>query len=289
MTNPASPTQPPLDWRAPIVTPDGRPTSSFQRMWDSQRQVNSGIPDPNAFDTKGSAATALATAEAYTDSAITALAPELLPIGGTTGQVLTKASNADFDVDWETPTGGGGGGGQPTTAYWDFKISASWVIVFPDWFTAANSAPSSNWVTILASQPKTASKWYAEIKLLNFGASNPGIGIFPPGGSLTTFVGDTLNGWCIAANGNVFAGSGGTPTNGSAYAAGDIIGITVDFTGGAIAFYKNNVANGGITGITFSGSYRLAFSAINYPVMTTLSTTSGNCTYSPPAGFTNWN
>lgn len=33
-----------------------------------------------------------------------------LPTGGNTGQVLTKASNADFDVDWEN--GGGGGGGQ---------------------------------------------------------------------------------------------------------------------------------------------------------------------------------
>jgi hypothetical protein len=28
--------------------------------------------------------------------------------GGTTGQVLTKASNTDFDVVWATPTGGGG-------------------------------------------------------------------------------------------------------------------------------------------------------------------------------------
>jgi hypothetical protein len=32
-----------------------------------------------------------------------------VPAGGTTGQVLTKASGTDFDTDWETPTGGGGG------------------------------------------------------------------------------------------------------------------------------------------------------------------------------------
>jgi hypothetical protein len=34
----------------------------------------------------------------------------LLPVGGTTGQVLTKASNADGDADWET-----GGGYTPPT------------------------------------------------------------------------------------------------------------------------------------------------------------------------------
>ena len=34
-----------------------------------------------------------------------------LPSGGTTGQVLSKASNADYDVEWTTPSGGGGGGG----------------------------------------------------------------------------------------------------------------------------------------------------------------------------------
>jgi hypothetical protein len=31
-----------------------------------------------------------------------------VPAGGTTGQVLTKVSNADGDADWQTPAGGGG-------------------------------------------------------------------------------------------------------------------------------------------------------------------------------------
>lgn len=34
--------------------------------------------------------------------------------GGTDGQVLTKQSGDDYDVDWETPSGGGGGGGGVT-------------------------------------------------------------------------------------------------------------------------------------------------------------------------------
>lgn len=33
-----------------------------------------------------------------------------LPVGGTTGQVLTKVSGTDYDANWQTPSGGGGGG-----------------------------------------------------------------------------------------------------------------------------------------------------------------------------------
>lgn len=34
-----------------------------------------------------------------------------VPAGGTTGQVLSKASDTDYDTGWTTPSGGGGGGG----------------------------------------------------------------------------------------------------------------------------------------------------------------------------------
>jgi hypothetical protein len=37
-----------------------------------------------------------------------------VPAGGTTGQVLVKSSNTDYDTEWDT--GGGGGGGAPTDA-----------------------------------------------------------------------------------------------------------------------------------------------------------------------------
>lgn len=40
-----------------------------------------------------------------------------VPGGGTSGQVLTKASGTDYDSDWDTPSGGGGGGGTTTTIY----------------------------------------------------------------------------------------------------------------------------------------------------------------------------
>lgn len=31
-----------------------------------------------------------------------------IPAGGSLGQVLTKQTGTDYDVNWETPTGGGG-------------------------------------------------------------------------------------------------------------------------------------------------------------------------------------
>ena len=33
-----------------------------------------------------------------------------VPASGTTGQVLTKVSDADYDITWADPAGGGGGG-----------------------------------------------------------------------------------------------------------------------------------------------------------------------------------
>lgn len=36
-----------------------------------------------------------------------------LPPGGTTGQVLTKQSDEDYDADWQDPQGGGGSGPSP--------------------------------------------------------------------------------------------------------------------------------------------------------------------------------
>lgn len=40
-----------------------------------------------------------------------------LPAGGTTGQVLTKASVLDGDANWQTPSGGGGGAYSPVLGW----------------------------------------------------------------------------------------------------------------------------------------------------------------------------
>lgn len=43
-------------------------------------------------------------------------AGEGVPVGGTTGQVLAKASNTNFDTEWVDQTGGGGGGSGTVTS-----------------------------------------------------------------------------------------------------------------------------------------------------------------------------
>jgi hypothetical protein len=55
------------------------------------------------------------------DVEITNTAAAAVPAGGTTGQVLEKASDADYDTDWATPSGGGGGGDVATDTIWDSK------------------------------------------------------------------------------------------------------------------------------------------------------------------------
>lgn len=47
-------------------------------------------------------------------SKFNAITPKLVPTGGTTGQVLAKASATDNDVSWITPAAGGGGGSSAT-------------------------------------------------------------------------------------------------------------------------------------------------------------------------------
>lgn len=40
-----------------------------------------------------------------------------VPVGGTTGQVLTKSSGTDYDTGWTTPAAGGGGSSGPIATY----------------------------------------------------------------------------------------------------------------------------------------------------------------------------
>lgn len=51
-------------------------------------------------------------------SELTTLENKSIPAGGSSGQVLAKASGSDYDTTWITPSGGGGGGvGQVDTLY----------------------------------------------------------------------------------------------------------------------------------------------------------------------------
>ena len=58
-----------------------------------------------------------------------------VPVGGMAGQVLTKISELDYDVQWKTPaagTGGGGGGGSTIITngeYWNRNQTARVIVI----------------------------------------------------------------------------------------------------------------------------------------------------------------
>lgn len=63
----------------------------------------------------------------------TATTIHLPPTGGSTGDVLTKNSGADYDFSWAAPTGGGGGGTSGTGAITDPHAGhTAWRVLFLD-------------------------------------------------------------------------------------------------------------------------------------------------------------
>ena len=68
---------------------------------------------PNGIQVDGSAIVpdinvSTATSEAVNANTLKAYVPNgsTLPAGGTAGQILTKSSNADYAVSWQTPSAG---------------------------------------------------------------------------------------------------------------------------------------------------------------------------------------
>jgi hypothetical protein len=213
-------------------------------------------------------------------------------------QVATTAQKGLVQPDGTTITISAGvisaaaaGGGPPTTDYWDIVHAGDATFAIgPDWLSLQMGAGISgvSWAMIRGKESKSAGKLYFEMKA---GASGnyTVLGFAYAAASLDDWPGDNVNSWGQISNGTVTAGAGGTPTGGSAWATGDVIGFAVDFTGGTITFYKNNSANGSITGITFSGPIFLCAATDGQPSRYFLHTTAANCVYSPPAGYTNWN
>lgn len=90
-----------------------------------------------------------------------------VPIGGTTGQVLKKNSNADYDTVWGTDnTGGGGSGDVATDVIWDAKgdlavgtgvdTAAKLTVGANDTFLVADSAASTGVKWAAAATARTA-------------------------------------------------------------------------------------------------------------------------------------
>lgn len=66
-------------------------------------------------------------------------AGEGIPPGGTTGQVLTKKSDEDYDAEWKDPQGGGGGGTGEDGGYYTPSVSEEGVL---SWTASKPSMPA---------------------------------------------------------------------------------------------------------------------------------------------------
>lgn len=64
-----------------------------------------------------------------------------IPIGGTTGQVLSKIDNTDYNVEWVTPSGGGGGGSGEDGATFYPSVSDEGVISWTNNKSLPNPTP----------------------------------------------------------------------------------------------------------------------------------------------------
>jgi hypothetical protein len=138
-TGPAGPTGPQgpagtgLNFKGTVATVGDLPTSGNTTgdawvvdatgdtwVWDGTAWQNIG-PMTGPTGPTGPAGPTGATGPAGPTGATGATGPAGpgVPAGGSTGQVLTKTSGADYMTAWQTPTGGGGGGASPAdTAAW---------------------------------------------------------------------------------------------------------------------------------------------------------------------------
>lgn len=106
--------------------------------------------------------------------------------------------------------------------------------------------------------------------------------------------GVTTNGDCWWRNNGQSFNNGANNFNGSfgGWTTGDVIGVAMDMGGATVAFYRNNTLGGTVSrsmaatmtmflstdaGAIGSGAYKWL-----------LQCSAAQCTFSPPAGFTNW-
>ena len=144
-----------------------------------------------------------------------------MPTGGTTGQVLVKASAADFDTQWVTPSGGGGGGGGASLEVGDTLVTArtlaapAWLLCngaaylrtsYPDlWplMAAVPTAPALDWSTVTSGFGTTGI----------LGIATDGAGVWVAGGDNGVMTRSTNNGATWSA---VTSGFGSTAIRGIA-------------------------------------------------------------------------
>lgn len=142
-----------------------------------------------------------------------------------------------------------------------------------------------------ASHAAGSGKFYFEFLVnLPVTGGSPDIGVGTAAALLDDYVGGNANSWGMFTNGQSAFNGAFLPQN--TYAAGDIVGIAVDFTAatGSIKFYKNNVAQtNSYTSLTLGTLFPMvSVEAVNTNPSGTLRLRAVDQTYAPPAGYSAW-
>lgn len=185
---------------------------------------------------------------------------------------------------------GGGGGGGGTADTWDpTRVGASVTLSNSNKTLTTNGDFSQNNMGVAIKNAANL-KVYMEYVITTKGG-NSRLGFF---NGITTVGGADEPGYFLINpnTGDTFTASG-INTGGSAFADGDILGIAFDFTGGAsngvIQFYKNNVANGDISGFVYPATICLGQCDLSFTnQVVIMKTLDADFTYPAPTGYTAW-
>lgn len=151
--------------------------------------------------------------------------------------------------------------------------------------TCTRGTAMAAWYTARSKHPiPSTGKWYMEVFInTNISTYQIMLGIMSRSDTLANFVGSTTTAYgYYSLTGDKYNNATST-AYGSTYTTGDTIGITYDADLGKLQFYKNNVAQGEITGITGEKFFGISM-YIPGQVVTTKWVT-GELLYAPPTGF----
>jgi hypothetical protein len=145
--------------------------------------------------------------------------------------------------------------------------------------------------SLRANTSRSSGKLYFELKKELSATVGPVFGVAPMTASMNLQAGADANGYAyVLGNGQVYHNNSVTTTVATC-AAGDVVGMAVDFTAstGSIKIYKNNSLLYTYSSLTL-GTLGIMITHYSGDILlrALLSTTAQQCTYSPPSGYSYW-
>ena len=150
---------------------------------------------------------------------------------------------------------------------------------------SSNAVSGSAWGTLLL----TTGKWYFESTITSVGGGSCNVGFSnnTTAAGLGTYLSDARAYGCFYQTNGQKVINNALTSYGASYTTSDVIGAAFDVDAGTVTFYKNNVSQGAITGLSlYSGSagWLAAIEGFNGTVHSVNFGQSG-FTYTPPTDF----